>query len=89
MARWWDVEAPQSHVKGAARLALRAVLADAPLSCTTAKRDSVVRLAVGEKGRTIVLAVRTCLTVRFNVTPDDARVRFESLDGGIIGGRSR
>lgn len=67
---------------GAARLALRAVLADAPLSCATAKRDSVVRLAVGEKGRTIVLAVRTCLTVRFNVTPDDARVRFESLDGG-------
>ncbi|MCC6244464.1 MAG: serine/threonine protein kinase [Gemmatimonadaceae bacterium] len=67
---------------GAARVALRAVIADAPLSCVTAKRDSVVRLAVGEKGRTVVLAVRTCLTVRFNVTPDDARVRFESLDGG-------
>ena len=67
---------------GAARLALRAVIADAPVSCAAAKRDSIVRLNVGEKERTVVLNVKSCLTVRFSVTPDDARVRFESLDGG-------
>jgi hypothetical protein len=66
----------------AARLLVRAVIADAPVNCTAAQRDSVVRLNVGEKERTIMLSVKTCLNVRFAVTPDDAKVRFESLDGG-------
>jgi serine/threonine-protein kinase len=66
---------------GAARLALRAVVVDAPENCRAAERDSTVKLNVGEK-RSIVLAVRTCLTVTYSATPADARVRFESLDGG-------
>ncbi len=66
----------------AARLTLRAVIADAPVSCAAAQRDSIVRLNVGEKERTVVLSVKSCLAVRFSVTPDDAKVRFESLDGG-------
>lgn len=66
---------------GAARFALRAVIADAPAECATAVRDSVVRLAVGEI-RAITLAVRTCLGVSFTIVPRDARIRFESLDGG-------
>jgi len=67
---------------GAARLTVRAVLADAPVSCTAAQRDSIIRLSVGEQERVVVLSVKTCLNVRFAVTPDDAKVRFESLDGG-------
>lgn len=57
------------------------MLADAPVECATARRDSVVHLRVGEKAA-VTLAVRTCLGVRFTVVPTDAQVRFESLDGG-------
>ncbi len=66
---------------GAARLVLRAVIAEAPPECATASREEIVRLAVGES-RTVTLAVRTCLGVSFTITPSDARIRFESLDGG-------
>ena len=66
---------------GAVRLTLKAVIADAPPDCTTASREEVVRLAVGER-RALTLAVRTCLAVSYSATPADTRVRFESLDGG-------
>ncbi|MBL0172533.1 MAG: serine/threonine protein kinase [Gemmatimonadaceae bacterium] len=67
---------------GAARLSLRAVIEDAPTDCVTASRDSTIRLAVGER-RSVMLAVRTCLGVKFTIVPADARIRFESLDGGV------
>jgi serine/threonine protein kinase len=66
---------------GAQRFTVKAVIADAPPECTAASRDSVMRLAAGEQA-TLSLAVRTCVGVRFTVVPEDARVRFESLDGG-------
>jgi hypothetical protein len=66
---------------GAARIALKAVIADAPPECTTAARDSIVLLAVGER-RAVTLSVRTCLAVTYSATAADTRVRFESLDGG-------
>ena len=66
---------------GAVRLTLRAVIADAPPDCEAAFRDSTIRLAAGEQS-TVTLPVRTCVGVRFAVTPEDAIVRFESLDGG-------
>ncbi|MEQ1690202.1 MAG: serine/threonine-protein kinase [Gemmatimonas sp.] len=65
----------------AARFVLRAVIANAPETCRTAERDSVVQLNVGEK-RVVSLSVRTCLAVTYTATPADTRVRFESLDGG-------
>ncbi len=66
---------------GVQRFAVKAVIAEAPPECAAASRDSVVRLAAGEQA-TLSLAVRTCVGVRFTVVPEDARVRFESLDGG-------
>lgn len=65
----------------AALLSVRAVIADAPVNCASAQRDSVVRLAVGER-RSVNLSVRFCASVRLTIVPADARVRFESLDGG-------
>ena len=41
----------------------------------------MVVLAVGER-KVVRLAVRTCLAVTFSANAPDARVRFESLDGG-------
>lgn len=66
---------------GAAQLALRAVIADAPVNCPSAQRDSIVRVRVGDRP-SVALLVRTCLPFRFRTRPSDARVRFESLDGG-------
>lgn len=66
---------------GVQRFAVKAVIASAPPECAAASRDSVVRLAAGEQA-TLSLAVRTCVGVRFTVVPEDALVRFESLDGG-------
>lgn len=67
--------------RGAVKLTTRAIIGDAPVACDAARRDSVVKLAVGEK-RLVSLAVRTCLGVTFTVNQPDARVRFESQDGG-------
>ncbi len=67
--------------RGALRLALRAVVMDAPPECAAASIDSAVRLTAGEQ-LVVRLPVRTCVGVRFTVVPSDATVRFESLDGG-------
>jgi hypothetical protein len=66
---------------GVQRFTVKAVIAEAPPECAAASRDSVVRLTAGEQA-TMALAVRTCVGVRFTVIPEDATVRFESLDGG-------
>lgn len=63
----------------AAQLSLRAALPGAPAECTTASRDSIVRLNVGEQ-KLITLKVRTCFGVQFSVNQPDATVRFTSVE---------
>ena len=64
-----------------ARLAVRAVLANASTSCTTAVRDTVLTLKAGDRVA-LSLPVRGCAVVSYDVTPRDARVTFKSLEGG-------
>ena len=64
-----------------AKLAVRAVLANASTSCTTAVRDTVLTLKAGERVA-LSLPVRGCAVVSYDVTPRDARVTFRSLEGG-------
>lgn len=64
-----------------ARLAVRAVLANASTSCTTAVRDTVLTLKAGDRVA-LSLPVRGCAVVSYDVTPRDARVTFRSLEGG-------
>lgn len=66
---------------GSARLLVKAVVADAPVSCVTARQDTVIRLDPGERA-TLSLPVRSCVGLSFDVEPVDAIVRFESTDGG-------
>ncbi len=66
---------------GAVSYVVRAQLPGAPPNCSAATRDSTVKLADRER-RTVQLSVRACVVVQFNVTPLDARVRFEPLEGG-------
>jgi serine/threonine-protein kinase len=63
------------------KLAVRAVIADASTSCTTAVRDTVLTLEAGDRVE-LSLTVRGCAVVSYDVTPRDARVTFMSLDGG-------
>jgi hypothetical protein len=64
------------------RLELHAVVADAPTSCRTARRDTVLMgLKPGDRVA-LAFAVRGCVPVRYNVQPRDARVLFQSLEGG-------
>jgi serine/threonine-protein kinase len=64
-----------------AQLAVRAVMANASTSCTTAVRDTVLTLKAGERVG-LNLPVRGCAAVSYDVTPRDARVTFTPLDGG-------
>ncbi|MBY0489148.1 MAG: serine/threonine protein kinase [Gemmatimonadaceae bacterium] len=64
------------------RLELHAVVADAPTSCRTARRDTVLSGLKAGEHVAITFAVRGCVPVRYNVQPRDARVLFQSLDGG-------
>ncbi|QJR34952.1 serine/threonine-protein kinase [Gemmatimonas groenlandica] len=64
-----------------AKLAVRAVIANASTSCSTAVRDTVVTLKAGDRVG-VSLPVRGCAVVSYDVTPRDARVTFTSLDGG-------
>lgn len=66
---------------GAATFVVSAVIGTAPTNCPTAKMDSTVRLAAGERQR-VVLPVRTCYGFRVDVEPKDALLRFSPLDGG-------
>ncbi len=63
------------------KLAVRAVIANAATSCTTAVRDTVLTLKAGDRVE-LSLPVRGCAVVSYDVTPRDARVAFTSLDGG-------
>ena len=60
---------------------MRAVLANASTSCTTAVRDTVLTLKAGDRVA-LSLPVRGCAVVSYDVTPRDARVTFKSLEGG-------
>lgn len=64
-----------------AKLAVRAVLANASTSCVTAVRDTVLTLKAGDRVG-LSLPVRGCAVVSYDVTPRDARVTFTPLDGG-------
>ncbi len=64
-----------------AKLAVRAVIASASTSCTTAVRDTVLTLKAGDRA-SVSLPVRGCAVVSYDVTPRDARVSFTPLDGG-------
>lgn len=66
----------------APRLALRAVVPDAPTSCRTALRDTVLQQLEAGQRVVLELPVRGCAVVRFRVEPRDARVSFVPLDGG-------
>ena len=73
----WTGEVPL-----APRIAVRAVVADAPTNCRTALRDTVLTdLRAGQRVA-IDLPVRGCAVVRYRVEPRDARVAFVSLEGG-------
>lgn len=75
-ARW------SGDIPPASRLAVRAVLADASTSCTTALRDTVLTgLRAGQRIQ-LDFTVRACAVVRYRVQPRDARVQFVPLDGG-------
>lgn len=73
----WNGEVPL-----APRIAIRAVLANAPTSCRTALRDTVLTDARAGQRVRIDLPVRGCAVVRYRVEPRDARVAFVSLEGG-------
>lgn len=64
-----------------AKLAVRAVIANASTSCITAVRDTVLTLKAGDRA-SVSLRVRGCAVVSYDVTPRDARVTFTPLDGG-------
>ena len=64
-----------------AKLVVRAVLANAATSCTTAVRDTALTLKAGDRVG-LSLPVRGCAVVSYDVTPRDARVTFTPLDGG-------
>lgn len=63
------------------KLSVRAVIANASTSCTTAERDTVLTLKAGDRA-SVSLPVRGCAVVSYDVTPRDARVSFTPLDGG-------
>jgi len=64
-----------------AKLAVRAVIANASPSCTSAVRDTAITLKAGDRVA-LSLPVRGCAVVNYDVTPRDARVTFTPLDGG-------
>ena len=64
----------------AARLIVRAIIADAPTACPTAAQETIVQLRAGER-RALTLPVRTCIGISFNIMPADARLRFVPTDG--------
>jgi hypothetical protein len=66
----------------ATRLAIRSVLADAPISCTSAMHDTVLTQVKAGQRLSVSLPVRPCIEVRFDVRPRDARVAIRPLDGG-------
>jgi serine/threonine-protein kinase len=66
----------------AARLSVRAVLAEESIACTSAMNDTVLAPVRAGQRLTIALPVRPCIEVRFDVRPRDARVAIRPLDGG-------
>lgn len=75
VARWNSEHAATS------RLSVRAEIANAPIGCSAARRDTTLRVRDGDR-IALSLPVRTCVRLTFNVTPRDARVIFTPLDGG-------
>ncbi len=73
----WSGEIPVS-----ARVAIHAVVADAPTTCRTAREDTVLTQLKAGQRLSIDFAVRGCSEVRYRIQPRDARVAFQSLDGG-------
>lgn len=73
----WSGEIPVS-----ARVAIHAVVADAPTTCRTAREDTVLTQLTAGQRLSIDFAVRGCSEVRYSIQPRDARVAFQSLDGG-------
>ncbi len=63
------------------RVAIRAVLPNAPTSCDAAILDTVVRLVAGDRV-TVELPVRSCVGLMLDIQPRDARLTFTPLDGG-------
>lgn len=66
----------------ATRLAIRSVLANAPISCTSAMHDTVLTQVKAGQRLAVSLPVRPCIEVRFDVRPRDARIPIRPLDGG-------
>jgi hypothetical protein len=64
------------------RLSLRAVVPDAPTTCRTALRDTVLTALRAGQRFSIDLPVRGCAVVRYRVEPRDARVQFAPVEGG-------
>ena len=73
----WSGEVPATS-----RLSLRAVVPDAPTSCRSALRDTVLTGLTGGQRVSLDLPVRGCSVVRYRVEPRDARVQFVPVDGG-------
>jgi serine/threonine-protein kinase len=61
---------------------LHAVVADAPTTCRTARRDTVLTALRAGQQVAVNFPVRGCVEVRYTVQPRDARVLFQSLEGG-------
>ena len=66
-----------------ARLLLRAVLPSAPVTCTWAARDTVLTGLRAGQSVSVMLPVRHCVPLHFDVEPRDARVLILPLDGGL------
>jgi len=67
----------------AARMVVRAVLPSAPATCAWAARDTVLTGLRAGQTVALVLPVRHCVPVHFDVEPRDARVLILPLDGGL------
>jgi eukaryotic-like serine/threonine-protein kinase len=69
-------------VPAGTRVTIRAVVTDAPTSCRSALRDTVLSGLRGGQRLSVELPVRGCAVVRYRVEPRDARVQFVPVEGG-------
>ena len=66
-----------------ASLVARAVIGDAQqVDCRSAQRDTILRVRPGDR-LTVTIPVRACVGIEFDVTPREARIVFNPLDGGV------
>ncbi len=72
----WTGERPTTR-----DVVVRAVLDDAPVGCSTAQRDSVLRLKPGTRP-TITLGLTGCAAIKLDVQPADAHLVFTPVQGG-------